>query len=459
MSGKAKETGKEGVLVIDPVAHIAPLPFLAYESIAGKLQLMIDGISCTEVVQQFGTPCYVYSRRAIEAAYQAYKTAFSAVDNHVCYAVKANSNLAVLKILADLGAGFDVVSKGELLRVWQATGGKDGAIGARVVYSGVGKTADDVATALNLGIACFNVEAASELDLLNQTAQTLGKIAPISLRVNPDVDAKTHPYIATGLKDNKFGIDIDKARQLYHYAATLPHLDIVGIDCHIGSQLLEAAPFVAAVQKVADLVAKLQKDGIILQHIDIGGGVGVRYIAEKTLPIAEYAQALLPILLPLNLTVYLEPGRNLVANAGVLLTRVDVLKPTDEKNFAIVDASMSELLRPALYGATMAIVPSVLSESLDKSADSATAVPTRWDVVGSVCESSDFLGKNRALVLAVGDVLAITGAGAYGFTMASNYNSRPRPCEVLVERADGKAAARVVRRREQYCDLWAAECV
>lgn len=424
----------QGGLAIDEQKLVNALPYLTYDNNT----LHIDGVSASTLAQTYGTPLYVYAKNAITKAYQSYVDGFGGLSHRVCYAVKANSNLAVLKHLASLGAGFDIVSKGELLRVLQVTDGK------KVVYSGVGKTADDVLAALNAEIDCFNVEAVSELDLINEVAGTLGKTARISLRVNPDVDAKTHPYISTGLKDNKFGISHDKAVAVYQYASTLPNLEIVGIDCHIGSQLTEVKPFVDALDKLIELIDELKAVGITLKHIDIGGGLGVRYIDENPASTAEYLGALLPKLQSLGLTVYCEPGRNLVANAGVLLTKVDVLKPTDDKNFAIVDASMAELMRPALYGSVMAVIPAVRADNDDKKV---------WDIVGSVCESSDFLAKDRVLSPKVGDVLALTGAGAYGFTMASNYNTRPRPAEVMAE----NGTHRLIRQRETHAELWANE--
>ncbi|WFF39667.1 diaminopimelate decarboxylase [Moraxella nasibovis] len=432
----------DGALHIDARTLTDALDFIDYQDDI----LHIDGVSSDTLVQTYGTPLYVYSKNALLANYTAYVESFSALnDVQICYAVKANSNLAVLATLAKAGAGFDIVSVGELSRVLKA-GGDAG----RVVYSGVGKTASDIKVALEAGIGCFNVEALSELDTINAVAQTLGKTAPIALRINPDVDAKTHPYISTGMKDNKFGIAHDVAVSAYEYAKGLANIEIVGIDCHIGSQLTEVKPFVDALDKVIELIDELDARGIRLKHIDLGGGLGVRYIDENPASVHEFAEALLPKLLALQakygLGLHLEPGRNIAANAGVLLTKVDVLKPTEHKNFAIMDASMSELIRPALYESVMAIIPTKPNHT----ADVAT-----WDIVGTVCESSDFLGKDRALALQVGDVLAITGAGAYGFTMASNYNTRPRPCEVM---ADG-GLHRVVRVRETLEDLWRGESI
>ena len=411
-------TQTEQGLYINPEALTAHLPALNYRNDA----LHMEQVSMTELVDCYDTPCYVYSKQAILDVYQAYTDSFASLKHQVCYAVKANSNLAVLGVLAQAGAGFDIVSRGELMRVLAA-----GGEAARVVFSGVGKTYGDIEYALTQGIGCFNVESISELALINEVAQQLDKSAPISLRVNPNVDAKTHPYISTGLKDNKFGITHEDAIAVYEQAAALSHIDIVGIDCHIGSQLTEVEPFVAALDKVIELIHTLREKGIELRHIDLGGGLGVRYIDETPVSMDEFAAALLPKLSELGLTVFFEPGRSIVANAGVLLTRVDVLKPTEHKNFAIVDAAMNDLIRPALYQAEMAVIPSVLPS---KGIDTDGTQP--WDIVGAICETGDFLAKGRLLALEAGDTLAITGAGAYGFTMSSNYNSRPRASEVMV---------------------------
>lgn len=421
-------------LSIDPIAHCQHLPFIEYKDSI----LHIDGVSSTELAQTYGTPLYVYSQNAITQAYTAYKNSFNGINNKICYAVKANSNLSVLRLLATLGAGFDVVSKGELARVLQVTDGKN------VVFSGVGKTYDDIQFALNADIDCFNVEAINEIGLINQVASQLNKTARISIRVNPDVDAKTHPYISTGLKDNKFGIHHDEVLGAYLHANSLSNLEIVGIDCHIGSQLTEVTPFVDALDKVIELIDLLKNNGITLKHIDLGGGLGVRYTHEEVATITEYAEALLPKLKSLDLALYLEPGRNIVANAGVLLTKVDVLKPTAFKNFAIVDASMSEMMRPALYESVMAVIPCELKEQ---------RAVKNWTLVGSVCESSDVLAKDRMLDLELGEILAMTGAGAYGFTMASNYNTRPRPAEILVN----NGTHRPIRKRETLENLWQLE--
>lgn len=434
-------------LYIDPVALTAHLPALSYRNNA----LYMEEVSISELTERYDTPCYVYSKQAIQDVYHAYSESFAAVDHQICYAVKANSNLAVLGVLAQAGAGFDIVSRGELMRVLLA-----GGQASRVVFSGVGKTRDDIAYALSQGISCFNVESISELTTINEVAQQLGKSAPISLRVNPDVDANTHPYISTGLKDNKFGIAHDKAVAVYEQAATMSHIDIIGIDCHIGSQLTTVAPFIAALDKLIELIHSLADKGIQLQHIDLGGGLGVRYIAESPVTIAEFAQALLPKLTALNLTVFFEPGRSMVANAGVLLTRVDVLKPTEHKNFAIVDAAMNDLIRPALYQAEMAIIPGRLPSAgidTDSVTDSVTDGMQPWDIVGAICETGDFLAKDRLLNLAVGDTLAITGAGAYGMVMSSNYNTRPRASEVMVAGSHHQ----LIRKRETIAELYAHE--
>lgn len=434
-------TQTEQGLYVDPQALTAHLSALEYRDDT----LHMEQVSIEALVKHYGTPCYVYSKQAILDVYQAYTDSFASLNHQICYAVKANSNLAVLGVLAQAGAGFDIVSRGELMRVLAA-----GGAASKVVFSGVGKTYGDIEYALNQGIGCFNIESISELALINEVAQQLDKPAPISLRVNPDVDAKTHPYISTGLKDNKFGIAHQDALAVYQQAAELSHIDIVGIDCHIGSQLTEVAPFVAALDKVIELVHRLRDNGIELRHIDLGGGLGVRYIDESPVTVAEFAQALLPKLSELGLTVYFEPGRSIVANAGVLLTQVDVLKPTEHKNFAIVDAAMNDLIRPALYQAEMAVIPATLPKD-----GMATDGTQPWDLVGAICETGDFLAKNRLLSLATGDTLAITGAGAYGFTMSSNYNSRPRASEVMVSGEQHQ----LIRQRESIESLYADEAL
>ncbi|KZX85465.1 diaminopimelate decarboxylase [Oleiphilus sp. HI0009] len=382
-------------------------------------QLYAENASLQDIAEQYGTPTYVYSRAAFEQSFLAYKNAFGDHDHLVCYAVKANSNLAVLSILAHLGAGFDIVSIGELKRVLAA-----GADASKVVFSGVGKQADEMAEALKAGVHCFNVESESELYQLNEVASALGMVAPISLRVNPDVDAKTHPYISTGLKDNKFGVSIDVALDIYQAAASLEGIRVTGIDCHIGSQLTETQPFLDALDRVLLLVDQLQDKGITLEHLDIGGGLGVRYSDEQPPETASYVQEVLKKVEGRNLTIVMEPGRSIAANSGILLTRVEYLKHNEEKNFAVVDAAMNDLMRPSLYSAWQDIVP--VSPRTKGEAKT-------YDVVGPICETGDFLGKDRALNIAEGDLLAVCSAGAYGFAMSSNYNSRNRAAELIVD--------------------------
>ncbi|MEC8055750.1 MAG: diaminopimelate decarboxylase, partial [Pseudomonadota bacterium] len=378
-------------------------------------------------------------KAAFEKHYLDMDRAFDFIDHQICFAVKSNSNLAVLNVLAKLGAGFDIVTGGELARVLAAGGDP-----AKIVFSGLGKSEADIEKALQVGIACFNVESYAELDRIQKVAAKLGKKAPISLRVNPDVDAKTHPYISTGLKENKFGIPSDTVYETYQYATSLSNLDVVGIDCHIGSQLTETKPFVDALDRVIVMIDDLKKLGIDLKHIDIGGGLGVCYKDETPPSVEEYANALKPALQKLGLKVYMEPGRSISANAGVLLTKVDLLKPTNHRNFAIIDAAMNDLIRPSLYEAWMDI----------QSVDSNTDVDEKaWDVVGAICETGDFLGKDRKLALKENDVLAVLGAGAYGFVMSSNYNSRGRAAEVMVN-AD---QAHLIRERETIESLWDKE--
>ena len=400
--------------------------------------LHAESVSLIDIAERFGTPCWVYSRRALETAFDEFQQELTGLDSLICYAVKANSNLAVLDVFARRGAGFDIVSAGELKRVLAA-----GADPRKIVFSGVGKTAAEMELALGIGIFCFNVESATELERLDAVAARAGKKAPISLRVNPDVDAKTHPYISTGLKENKFGVACADARALYRHAATLANLEITGIDCHIGSQLLHAAPFEEALDKLLLLIDQLTADGIVLHHIDLGGGLGIRYRDEEAPTVKAYLQPMLEKLKERQLQVLLEPGRRLVGNAGLLLTRVEYLKPGEIKNFAIVDAAMNDLARPALYGSWHDIVPVAARNETARS----------WDIVGPVCESGDFLGHGRQLALAAGDLLAILSAGAYGMVMSSNYNTRPRAAEVMV---DG-AAAHLVRRRETVEELYALE--
>ena len=401
--------------------------------------LHCEGISLETIANDYGTPTYVYSRAEIEAAFIAYQRALKNRPHLICYAVKANSNLAVLNVLARWGSGFDVVSRGELERVIAAGGDP-----AKVVFSGVGKTAKEMQRGLALGIKCFNVESAPELQLLAEVARELGCAAPVSIRVNPDVDARTHPYISTGLRESKFGVDIDTARSLYRQAADLGSLTPVGIDCHIGSQITDIEPFLIALDCLLALNDELEQDGIVLHHLDIGGGLGVPY-ETKAPSIEEYIAALSDRLGDRNLDLLLEPGRSIVAVAGALITRVEYLKPNDIRQFAIVDAAMNDLLRPSLYGAWQDIQPVRRRDGDVQS----------WEIVGPVCETGDFLGKDRALCLSQGDLLAVMGAGAYGFSMASNYNSRPRPAEILVT----GESAHVVGKRETLSDLWHREAL
>ncbi|MCO7574877.1 MULTISPECIES: diaminopimelate decarboxylase [Pseudomonas chlororaphis group] len=401
-------------------------------------ELFAEGVALSAIAERFGTPTYVYSRAHIEAQYLAYAEALAGMPHLVCFAVKANSNLGVLNVLARLGAGFDIVSRGELERVLAAGGQAD-----KIVFSGVGKTRDDMCRALEVGVHCFNVESAEELERLQLVAAELGVRAPISLRVNPDVDAGTHPYISTGLKENKFGIDIATAEDVYIRAAQLPNLDIVGVDCHIGSQLTTLAPFIDALDRLLDLVDRLGECGIYLRHIDLGGGLGVRYRDEEPPLAADYIKAVRERLDGRDLALVFEPGRFIVANAGVLLTRVEYLKHTEHKDFAIVDGAMNDLIRPALYQAWMDV----------SAVQPRDAEPRTYDIVGPICETGDFLAKERHLALAEGDLLAVHSAGAYGFVMSSNYNTRGRAAEVLV---DGDQAVEV-RRRETVAELFAGE--
>jgi diaminopimelate decarboxylase len=400
--------------------------------------LAVEAIPLEDIAARFGTPCFVYSRAALEGAFREFDTAFAGIPHLICYAIKANSNLGVLNLFARLGSGFDIVSGGELARVIAAGGDP-----ARIVFSGVGKTDAEMAQALNHSIHCFNVESASELDHLNRVAGHLAKRAPVSFRVNPDVDPKTHPYISTGLKDNKFGVAFDAAHVLYRRAATLPNILVRGIDMHIGSQITELGPHLEAAEKAFLLIDQLATEGIHLEHIDIGGGIGIRYRDEQTIDLGEYARSIARLRGNRSLRVLLEPGRFLVGNAGVLLTQVNYLKPGAEKSFAIVDAAMNDLLRPALYDAWHDVRP-VRPRNTHS---------TVWQVVGPVCESADFLAHDRELALEEGDLLAIGSAGAYAMTMSSNYNSRPRAAEVIV---DGKIA-HLVRSRETIAELFAHE--
>ena len=400
--------------------------------------LHAENVPLADVAARFGTPCYVYSRAALEASLAEFQNEITGIDALVCYAVKANSNLAILNLLVRNGAGFDIVSGGELQRALAAGGDPQ-----KIVFSGVGKTAAEMKQALEAGILCFNVESAPELERLNDVAGSVGKKAPISLRVNPNVDAKTHPYISTGLKENKFGVAYEEALALYRRAAALPNIEVTGIDCHIGSQLLDPAPFAEALDKVLLLIDELDAAGIHLHHIDLGGGLGIRYSDETPPTVASYLRPLLQKLTGRKLKVILEPGRRLVGNAGLLLTQVEYLKPGEVKNFAIVDAAMNDLARPALYDAWHDILPVTPRAGETKP----------WEIVGPVCESGDFLGRGRPLALATGDLLAIMSAGAYGMAMSSNYNTRPRAAEVMVE----GASAHLVRQRESVESLFALE--
>ncbi len=402
-------------------------------------QLYAEAASLSQIAEKFGTPCYVYSRQALEQAYLAYKNAFANQDVLICYAVKANSNLAVLNVLAKLGSGFDIVSGGELERVLAAGGSAD-----KIIFSGVGKTPEELQHALEVGIHCFNVESEAELEHLNTIAINANLIAPISLRVNPDVDAQTHPYISTGLKENKFGINIGRALEVYQHAHNMDGIEVIGVDCHIGSQLTSLSPFTDALQRLLDLVAKLQGIGITLKHLDLGGGLGISYQDEIPPSPDDFAATIAPLLANSNLGLILEPGRSISANAGVLLTKVEYLKSNGDKNFAVVDAAMNDLIRPALYEAWMDIIP-VNKNTKDKA--------VLYDIVGPVCESSDFLGKERELSIAEGDLLAVCSAGAYGFGMSSNYNTRNRAAEVLI---DGETM-HLARRRENYQDQLSLE--
>lgn len=401
--------------------------------------LHAEDVPANQITQQFGTPTYVYSRATLERHWHAFDDAFSSQPHLVCYAVKANSNLAVLNVLARLGSGFDIVSAGELARVIAA-----GGEAAKTVFSGVGKTRDEIEYALNQNIRCFNVESIPELSRINDVAASLNKTAPVSIRVNPDVDAQTHPYISTGLKENKFGIAIEDARAVYQSAKHMSHLDVIGVDCHIGSQLTTVSPFVDALKRVLTLIDELADDGIAIKHLDIGGGLGIHYRDEIPPTPAEYAEALQPLLQERDLEILLEPGRAIAGNAGILLTQVEFIKPTEAKQFAIVDAAMNDLLRPALYQSWQEIQPVTLNSD---------AQETTYDIVGPICETGDFLGKDRSLAIKQGDYLAIRSAGAYGFTMSSNYNSRPRAAEVMV---DGDQM-HLVRERETIESLYAGE--
>lgn len=398
-------------------------------------QLHIENVELNTIADKYGTPCYVYSRAAITSAYQAYANALGEHPGRICFAVKANSNIAVLQVLAELGAGFDIVSKGELQRVLKAGGDPK-----KTIFSGVGKTTEEMLFALKTGISCFNVESHAELLLLSKVAHSENLVADISLRVNPDVDAQTHPYISTGLKENKFGVDIEKAVDIYNVAKDLPGIRIVGVDCHIGSQLTETQPFLDALDRLLILLDRLEQNGIHIEHLDLGGGLGVRYNDESVPAVGEYMEALKAKLGDRKISLAFEPGRSIVANAGVLLTEVLFLKPTTHKNFAIIDAAMNDNLRPSLYQAWQEVRPLKTNPQAKKE---------NWDLVGPICETGDFLAKGRDLAIETGDRLALMSSGAYGFVMSSNYNSRGRAPEILVDNDE----CFLIREREDFDDL------
>ena len=405
-------------------------------------QLYVEDLPVKQLAEEFGTPLYIYSRATLERHWHAFDSALGEHPHLICYAVKANSNIGILNIMAKLGSGFDIVSQGELERVLAADGEA-----SKVVFSGVAKSRAEIMRALEVGIRCFNVESVAELHHINQIAGEMGKIAPISLRVNPDVDAHTHPYISTGLKENKFGVSVDEAREVYKLAATLPHVKITGMDCHIGSQLTELQPFLDATDRLIRLIEQLKEDGITLKHLDLGGGLGVTYTDETPPHPSDYAAALLNKLKDYkDLEIILEPGRAIAANAGILVAKVQYLKSNESRNFAITDTGMNDMIRPALYEAYMNII------EIDRTLEREKAI---YDVVGPVCETSDFLGKQRELAIAEGDYIAQRSAGAYGASMSSNYNSRPRTAEVLV---DGDKS-HLIRRRESLSELWALESI
>ena len=405
-------------------------------------QLYVEDLPVKQLAEEFGTPLYIYSRATLERHWHAFDSALGEHPHLICYAVKANSNIGILNVMAKLGSGFDIVSQGELERVLAADGEA-----SKVVFSGVAKSRAEIMRALEVGIRCFNVESVAELHHINQIAGEIGKVAPISLRVNPDVDAHTHPYISTGLKENKFGVSVDEAREVYKLAATLPHVKITGMDCHIGSQLTELQPFLDATDRLIRLMEQLKEDGITLKHLDLGGGLGVTYTDETPPHPSDYATALLNKLKDYeDLEIILEPGRAIAANAGILVAKVQYLKSNESRNFAITDTGMNDIIRPALYEAYMNII------EIDRTLGREKAI---YDVVGPVCETSDFLGKQRELAIAEGDYIAQRSTGAYGASMSSNYNSRPRTAEVLV---DGNKA-HLIRRRENLSELWALESI
>lgn len=401
-------------------------------------ELYAENVALSQIAADFDTPCYVYSKSALSQAFNDFKAGLTGTNHLVCFAVKANPNLAILNLFASLGAGFDIVSGGELTRVLAAGGDPQ-----KIVFSGVGKTADEMRAALDAGIFCFNVESASELVRLNDVAGKMGKIAPVSLRVNPNVDAKTHPYISTGLKNNKFGVAFEDAIAVYEQASSLPNIAVHGVDCHIGSQITELAPFIEALDLILGLVDALAAKNIPISHIDVGGGIGITYADETPPEFKHYTEAILAKLAHKKVKLLFEPGRALVGNAGVLLTKVEYIKKTESKNFAIVDAAMNDLMRPALYDAYHDIVP----------VKPRTGETANYEIVGPVCESGDFLGHDRALSLQEGDLLAIKSAGAYGMSMASNYNTRPRAVEIMVD----NDRVIVIRQREKIADLFALE--
>jgi diaminopimelate decarboxylase len=405
-----------------------------------KGTLHAEEVPLEEIARRFGTPCYVYSRAAIESAYAEFKAALAGRASRICYSVKANSNLAVLALLARLGAGFDIVSGGELARVLAA-----GGDARKTLFSGVGKSEAEIAYALEHSIGCLNLESEAELERVEAVARRVGRRAPVAFRVNPDIDARTHPYISTGLSENKFGVAYADAQRLYAQAASLPAIELVGIGCHVGSMLSESAPYIAAAERLVALVDKLEAAGIRLRHVDVGGGIGIRYRDEKIEPVASFVSGVLGVLGKRSHTLILDPGRALVGNAGLLLARVEYVKPGPARNFLVIDAAMNDLIRAPLYGAWHEVRPVREAES-----GAASAV---YDVVGPVCESADFLAKDRSLAAREGDLLALMSAGAYGMSMSSNYNSRPRPAEVLVAGAE----AHLVRRRETIDELFAAE--
>lgn len=401
-------------------------------------ELSVESVPLKQIAEEFGTPCYVYSRSALIKAYQEFDAAFVNRNHLICYAVKANSNIAILNLFAQLGSGFDIVSGGELLRVMKAGGDPQ-----KTVFSGVGKNTNEMRMALDANILCFNVESDAELITLNRIAKDAGKVAPVSLRVNPDVDAKTHPYISTGLKENKFGMPVSEAERIYQSAHLYPHIRFTGLDCHIGSQLTDIGPFMQASSKILSLLSKLQSQGLAIEHLDLGGGLGIRYTNETPPSITEYVAALCHSTRQIKQRLLIEPGRSLVGNAGILLTRIEYLKHTPARNFAIVDAAMNDLMRPALYDAYHEILPVNKKHGEIKN----------YQIVGPVCETGDFLGHDRKLALSSGDLLAIMSAGAYGMSMSSNYNTRPRAAEVMVD----KGTIHVIRQRETIEQLIATE--